>query len=135
MSVFELARFIVKFFAAVLLVLVGVVGALIGVAVTRFTDLHEWEEWQQLLHLEDLPAFVVVSFLHWSSYLGGLLGPLMPEALQFGHYLGMAPGLHRAEETIHWGLMAISALVALTGVGLAYLMYLRRRRAAQPGRA
>jgi hypothetical protein len=55
-------------------VLVGVIGGSCGVAVARFQDPREWEEWRQLLHLEDLPAFVVVCYLHGASYLGGLIG-------------------------------------------------------------
>jgi NADH-quinone oxidoreductase subunit L len=57
--------------------------------------------------------------------VGFLLGPVMPAAFQFSHYLGM--GLpHAEEEPIKWGLMALSAVIAAGGVGLAYLMYVRR---------
>jgi hypothetical protein len=55
-------------------VLVGGIGALFGVGATRFTDLVGWKEWQPLVGVEALPGFVVVSYLHWASYLGGLLG-------------------------------------------------------------
>jgi hypothetical protein len=55
-------------------VLVGGIGALFGVAATRFNDLGGWKEWQPLVGVEALPGFVVVSYLHGASYLGGLLG-------------------------------------------------------------
>ena len=51
----------------------GVIGALIGVAVSR-GDLSDWAEWQRLLTLRDVPAFVIVAYLHAAGYLGGLLG-------------------------------------------------------------
>jgi hypothetical protein len=33
-----------------------------------------WLEWQDNLGLRDLPAFVLVAYLHGAGYLGGLLG-------------------------------------------------------------
>jgi hypothetical protein len=55
-------------------VLVGAVGALCGVVATRLNDLDGWKDWQRLVGLEALPGFIVVSYLHGASYLGGLLG-------------------------------------------------------------
>jgi NADH-quinone oxidoreductase subunit L len=51
----------------------------------------------------------------------------MPEALQFSRFLSLAPGLPvSAEHSISLGLMALSAVVALGGIGLAWLMYYHR---------
>jgi NADH-quinone oxidoreductase subunit L len=61
--------------------------------------------------------------------VGFVLGPLMPESWQFAHFLGWAPGLPEVKEAGHhidWGLMALSGAVALAGIGVAWLMYLRR---------
>jgi NADH-quinone oxidoreductase subunit L len=58
--------------------------------------------------------------------VGFLLGPVMPPTFQFSHYLGMGLPHTEGEEGIKWGLMALSAVIAVGGVGLAYLMYVRR---------
>jgi NADH-quinone oxidoreductase subunit L len=71
-----------------------------------------------------VPLMVLAVF---AVAIGGLLGPLMPAAFQFSHFLGMTPGLpHAHEEATKWGLMAISAIIALGGVGVAWLMYVRQ---------
>src|SRR4029079_16798509 len=42
----------------------------------------------------------------------------------FGNYLHHTPGLSPAEEHgLHWGLMGLSAVLALAGIGIAWLMY------------
>jgi hypothetical protein len=51
----------------------GAIGALLGMAAAR-GDLGTWNSWQELLNLQDLPGFIVVAYLHWASYLSGLLG-------------------------------------------------------------
>lgn len=51
----------------------GFVGATLGVFASR-GDLAEWDGWRRALRLLDVPAFVVVAYLHWASYAGGLLG-------------------------------------------------------------
>jgi NADH-quinone oxidoreductase subunit L len=58
--------------------------------------------------------------------VGFLLGPLMPAALRFSHFLAQTPGLVEPEESINWNLMVFSAAIALSGVGLAWLMYVRQ---------
>ena len=55
-----------------------------------------------------------------------LLGPVMPPTFQFSHYLGMGLPRTEGEEGVKWGLMALSAVIAVGGVGLAYLMYVRQ---------
>jgi NADH-quinone oxidoreductase subunit L len=51
----------------------------------------------------------------------------------FGHYLAHAPGLPAAEaEGFDFGLMAMSSLVALGGIALAWRTYGRGRRPAAP---
>jgi hypothetical protein len=51
----------------------GVIGGLLGLMASR-GDLSGWERWRLSLDLQDVPAFVVVAWLHWASYLGGALG-------------------------------------------------------------
>jgi len=52
----------------------GIVGALVGVAVTQSGDLSRWEDWRVARDLHDVRSFVIVAYLHAGSYLGGLLG-------------------------------------------------------------
>jgi hypothetical protein len=59
--------------AAGMAVLTGAVGAGFGVVAAR-SDLAGWKEVQDALELLDLPAFVIVAYLHAASYIGGLLG-------------------------------------------------------------
>jgi hypothetical protein len=54
-------------------VTIGALGALLG-AVQAHDDLSGWRAWQENLDLRDLPGFIIVAYLHWASYLGGLLG-------------------------------------------------------------
>jgi hypothetical protein len=51
----------------------GLIGALLGMAASR-GDLTDWSEWQRALALRDLPAFVIVAYLHAAGYIGGILG-------------------------------------------------------------
>src|SRR5262249_17256335 len=53
---------------------VGCLGGLLGTAVAAGSDLGGWKPWQRTLGIQDLPAFVIVAYLHAASYLGGLLG-------------------------------------------------------------
>ena len=41
---------------------------------SRADDLSSWRGWQNHLGLDDLRGFIIVAYLHWASYLGGLLG-------------------------------------------------------------
>jgi hypothetical protein len=54
--------------------LTGLMAALTGIAVARWSDLSGWSEFQHALDLEDLGAFVIVAYLHVGSYLGGVIG-------------------------------------------------------------
>lgn len=54
-------------------VIAGVVGTFLGVAASR-GDLSGWNDWRRELGLRDVAAFVVVAYMHWASYIGGLLG-------------------------------------------------------------
>jgi NADH-quinone oxidoreductase subunit L len=60
--------------------------------------------------------------------VGFAVGPAVPEALQLGHFLAKTPWFPPADPTHHvnWGLMAISTVVALGGIALAWLMYVRQ---------
>src|SRR5262249_5568394 len=66
--------------------------------------------------------------------VGFVVGPLMPDPLKFSHFVGQTPYFPPEESHGHlnWGLMAVSALFALGGIGVAYLMYVRQP--ALPGR-
>jgi hypothetical protein len=54
----------------------GLIGATFGVAESR-GDLAGWADWQRALDLRDLPAFVVVAYLHAGGYLGALAGVVL----------------------------------------------------------
>jgi NADH-quinone oxidoreductase subunit L len=81
-------------------------------------------------HAHESPRVMTVPLIVLAVFalgIGFLVGPLMPKAIQFGHFVEQTPGFPHAEEhAIQWGLMALSGLVALAGVGLAYLMYIQR---------
>ncbi len=73
------SKSIVKAFAIVFAVApaTGLLGALIGIARTRYADLSIWSEIQQGLDLQDLRAFIIVSYLHTAGYVGALLGLIL----------------------------------------------------------
>jgi hypothetical protein len=52
----------------------GLVGALLGTALTRNSNLEEWKEYQRGLDLQDLRSFVIVAYLHLASYVGAIIG-------------------------------------------------------------
>lgn len=51
----------------------GTVGATLGMVASR-GDVSDWNEYQRFLDLQDLRGFIVVAYLHWASYLGGVAG-------------------------------------------------------------
>ena len=55
--------------------------------------------------------------------VGAVLGPTH----LFSNFVARTPGLPEMEgEGLNWGMMGISSLIALGGIGVAYLMYLRQ---------
>jgi NADH-quinone oxidoreductase subunit L len=60
--------------------------------------------------------------------VGGLLGPLMPQAVRFGAFLERTPYFPApdAGEHMNWVLMGISTVLALVGVAAAWFLYVRR---------
>jgi hypothetical protein len=54
----------------------GASGLLLGYWRTQ-ASLEAWNEWQELLRLDDLRGFVQVAYLHAGSYAGALLGLLV----------------------------------------------------------
>jgi NADH-quinone oxidoreductase subunit L len=72
-----------------------------------------------------IPLMVLAVF---AVGIGFLVGPLMPQSMQFAHFLAKTPYFPHAghEEHINVVLMATSSLIALAGIGLAWLMYVRR---------
>jgi hypothetical protein len=69
----------VRSFAIVLSVaaVAGLVGAVLGVVVTRNGDLGGWSYWKQEYGIEDLQAFMIVAYLHAAGYLGALAGLIL----------------------------------------------------------
>ncbi len=72
-----------------------------------------------------IPLMVLAVF---ALGIGFLVGPLMPGYMQFAHFLAKTPYFPPAghEEHVNWLMMAGSSLIALAGIGLAWLMYVRR---------
>lgn len=67
-----------------------------------------------------LPLFVLAIF---ALFVGLALGPTQ----YFGHFLEKMPGLpHVQEEEMNITLMSISAIIAVLGIGLAYMMYVQQ---------
>jgi proton-translocating NADH-quinone oxidoreductase chain L len=66
--------------------------------------------------------------------VGFVLGPMVPESWRFAHFLAWAPGLPLAtgEREVEWGLMALSGIIALGGIAVAWLMY--QRQPSLPGK-
>ncbi len=52
----------------------GLIGALVGVALARSGDLGSWDEVRTELAVRDVPAFVIVAYLHGGGYIGAALG-------------------------------------------------------------
>jgi len=69
-------RYVAKAFAIVFgsAVIIGSAGLLLGAIVTHQSDLRGWKEFKDAFDLQDLPAFVIVAYLHAASYLGALIG-------------------------------------------------------------
>jgi NADH-quinone oxidoreductase subunit L len=71
-----------------------------------------------------IPLMVLAVF---ALGIGFLVGPLMPSAMQFAHFLAKSPHFPQAGHGhINGVLMAISSLIALAGIGLAWLMYVKQ---------
>ncbi len=83
------------------------------------------------------PAVMIVPLVILAVFavgVGFVLGPVVPESWRFAHFLSWAPGLPREtrEEHVEWGMMALSGIIALGGIALAWVMYLLRP--ALPGK-
>jgi NADH-quinone oxidoreductase subunit L len=71
-----------------------------------------------------IPLMVLAVF---ACGIGFAVGPLMPESLQFAHFLAQTPYFPHAEhEGVNWLMMGISTAIAAGGIGLAWLMYLKQ---------
>src|SRR5262249_22486709 len=84
-------------------------------------------------HAHESPPVMTVPLMVLAVFavgVGFLVGPLMPERLQFSHFVGQTPYFpHEAAphgHPLNWGLMAVSSLFALGGIGVAYLMYVKQ---------
>jgi NADH-quinone oxidoreductase subunit L len=51
--------------------------------------------------------------------IGLIVGP----TYLFAHFIELGSATHSGEASLHWGLMAISSVVVLIGIGLAWLFY------------
>jgi NADH-quinone oxidoreductase subunit L len=70
-----------------------------------------------------IPLMVLAVF---ALAIGFLVGPLMPKNMQFAHFLAKTPYFPQVnEEHVNWLMMTGSSLIALAGIGLAWLMYIR----------
>lgn len=54
-------------------VVFGVLGGMIGYFASR-GELSSWDGWQERLALRDVPAFVIVAWIHGAGYAGALVG-------------------------------------------------------------
>jgi hypothetical protein len=69
-------RYVAKAFAIVFgsAVIIGAAGLLLGTIAAHQSNLGDWKEFKDAFDLQDLPAFVIVAYLHAASYLGALIG-------------------------------------------------------------
>jgi NADH-quinone oxidoreductase subunit L len=82
-------------------------------------------------HAHESPPVMTVPLMVLAVFavgVGFLVGPLMPEKLQFAHFLEKAPGFPEAghDHHLNWRLMALSTLAALGGIAVAYRMYVQQ---------
>ena len=72
-----------------------------------------------------IPLLILAVF---ALFVGFVVGPLMPPSWRLSHFLELTPGLPEVvgEHNVEWGLMALSGIIALGGIGVAWVMYLRR---------
>jgi proton-translocating NADH-quinone oxidoreductase chain L len=81
-------------------------------------------------HAHESPRVMTVPLVVLAVFsvgVGFVIGPLMPEGLRFAHFLEPTRGFaSQGEPAIHWGLMVLSGVIALAGIGVAYLMYVAR---------
>ncbi len=52
----------------------GLIGWMLGRIVVATTDLAPWQVYRNSLRLRDLPSFVVVAYIHNTTYLGAAIG-------------------------------------------------------------
>ncbi len=87
------------------------------------------------------PAVMTVPLLILSVFalfLGLVIGPMMPETWQVSRFLSLAPVLplpgsvEKGAHHVEWGLMALSGIIALCGIGTAWVMY--RLQPSLPGK-
>jgi NADH-quinone oxidoreductase subunit L len=83
-------------------------------------------------HAHESPPVMTVPLIILAVFAVGVgfaVGPLMPEWLQFAHFVGHTPGLPEGGHAgLDWLMMGLSGLIALAGIGVAWWMYVR-----QPG--
>jgi proton-translocating NADH-quinone oxidoreductase chain L len=90
-----------------------------------FEHHHGHTEHGEPLHLES-PPVMTIPLMILASFAGGVGFVLGPTHL-FGHFVTHTPGLPPPEEeSLNYGMMFISSLVALTGIGIAWWMYVRQ---------
>ncbi|HWG42047.1 MAG TPA: NADH-quinone oxidoreductase subunit L [Gemmataceae bacterium] len=79
----------------------------------------------QTPHLEAPPVMTVPLMILavCAVGIGFVVGPMTH---WFGHFLTRTPGLLIVEPELNWSMMGLSSLIALGGIGLAWLMYVRQ---------
>jgi NADH-quinone oxidoreductase subunit L len=77
-------------------------------------------------HAHESPPNMTIPLLVLAVGAVGIGGLVEPGTHWFSHFLGRTPSLAAGEVAVHgfnWGLAGVSTLLALGGVGLAYLAY------------
>ena len=80
-------------------------------------------------HAHESPPVMTVPLVVLAVFAAGVGAAIGPTGL-FGGFLTRAPGLMKAEHGMDYPLMGVSAVVALLGIGLAWLIYVRQPAAA-----
>jgi NADH-quinone oxidoreductase subunit L len=83
-------------------------------------------------HPHDAPSVMAWPLAILSLFAVGVGIAVGPTGL-FAHYLSHTQGLPPApDHAFHWGIMGISTVAALAGIGVAWAMYKARRPAERP---
>ncbi len=70
-SNFDLAKAITV--ALAITIVSGMLGALLG-WIRSFAEPGDWKVWHEILDSRQLRGLIIVTYLHWASYIGGTLG-------------------------------------------------------------
>jgi NADH-quinone oxidoreductase subunit L len=82
-------------------------------------------------HAHESPDVMTIPLMVLSVFavaIGFLVGPLMVRSLEFAHFISRTPGFPQDPHAEHpnWALMGFSSLLALGGIAVAYVMYVKQ---------